>query len=75
MTVKPHDYLAIAILLLVLLNQSIQTARYFLRLKNDRPAPQAPAPEPTYWKVSNSPAVLKCKVPLRPSPVPLTHIA
>ncbi len=75
MTVKPHDYLAIAILLLVLLNQSIQTARYFLRLKNDRPAPRRPAPEPTYWKVSNSPAVLKCKEPLRPSQVPLTHIA
>ena len=70
MTPKTHDYLAIAFLVLVLLSQSIQTARYFLRLKNERPAPQ-----PTYWKVSDSPALLKCKEQLRPSSLPLSHIA
>lgn len=70
MTPKTHDYLVIAFLLLMLLGQSIQTARYFLRLKNERPAPQ-----PTHWKVSNSPAILKCKEQLRPSPLPLSHIA
>ena len=59
MKARPHDYLAICLLLLAcLITQTIQPARYFLRLKCCQPPPRSLQPETpnvTFWKVSNSP--------------------
>lgn len=56
---RPHDYLAIGLLMLAcLITQTVQPARYFLRLKCCQPPPrdlQPVTPNVTFWKVSNSP--------------------